>query len=168
MHTPAADTLVDEDEVMIDAGLPELTFGSAKASSQSETSSIIRATLSRMPHVPTPESMQFRTNDRDGVSLAERIRADADNIDYSAKSLFDEWPQYDPKYEVDNVAKLQEIKQRPTRKQMFGRSTMYTRLGNKVTANASLTPDSAAAASFSANSSFEQRSNRSPQKQAYA
>ncbi|KAK4575213.1 hypothetical protein LTR86_001065 [Recurvomyces mirabilis] len=168
MYTPAADTLVDEDGVMIDVGLPDLTSGSAKASSRSETSSIIRATLSRMPHVPTPESMQLSTNDKDGVSLAERIRADADNIDYSVESLFDEWPQYDPKNEVDNVAKLQEIKQRPTRKQIFGRSAMDSRLGNKVTANASLTPDSAAAANFTANSSFEQRSNRSPQKQAYA
>ncbi|KAK5114947.1 hypothetical protein LTR85_009985 [Meristemomyces frigidus] len=64
------------------------------------------------------------------MSLAQLIKLEAENIDYSAKSLFDEWPEYDPANQFDKEAKIAEIKKRPTRKQMFGKPAMYSRLGS--------------------------------------
>ena len=55
------------------------------------------------------------------ATLAELIKSDAETTDYSANSLFNEWPEYDPAYQVDREAKLLEIKQRPSRKQKFGK-----------------------------------------------
>lgn len=60
--------------------------------------------------------------------LEQAIRAEAENIDYSAKSLFEEWPEHDPVNEFDRAAKIQEIKKRPTRKKMFGKPALYSRL----------------------------------------
>lgn len=52
-----------------------------------------------------------------GLTLAQLVRMDAENVDYSAKSLFEEWPEYDPHTQVDRDAKAAEIKRRPNKKQ---------------------------------------------------
>lgn len=53
-------------------------------------------------------------------SLADIIKRDSQNMDYSALSLFEEWPEYDPsRNNFHKAAKLAEIKARPRRKQRF-------------------------------------------------
>ena len=56
-------------------------------------------------------------------NLAQVIRKDAENFDYSGNSLFSEWPEYDPDNHFDKYAKTAEIKRRPTRKQRFGKTS---------------------------------------------
>ncbi|TKA27218.1 hypothetical protein B0A50_04555 [Salinomyces thailandicus] len=66
------------------------------------------------------------------TSLVQLLKLDAEDIDYSAKSLFEEWPQCHHTNQVDRQAKMIEIKQRPSRKLMFGKPAMYSRLaGNE-------------------------------------
>ena len=53
------------------------------------------------------------------LSLAELIKKESENMDYSATFLFEEWPEYHPSYPsetFDRDAKMLEIKQRPNRK----------------------------------------------------
>ncbi|KAK3714201.1 histone methyltransferase set1 [Vermiconidia calcicola] len=50
-------------------------------------------------------------------TLAQMIKMDAENLDCSAVSLFDEWPEYNPATAFDREAKIVEIKKRPTRKE---------------------------------------------------
>lgn len=52
-------------------------------------------------------------------TLAEMIKMDAENLDCSAVSLFDEWPEYNPATAFDREAKIAEVKKRPTRKERF-------------------------------------------------
>ena len=52
--------------------------------------------------------------------VGQTIKDDAKNIDYSARSLSKEWPEYHPAKQVDSQAKIDEIRLRPTRKQKFG------------------------------------------------
>ena len=58
--------------------------------------------------------------------VAHLIKEDAENVDYSAKSLYDEWPEWDPKNRFDPDAKIAEIQSRPTRKQRFGTKSKDT------------------------------------------
>ena len=53
-------------------------------------------------------------------ALARAIKKDAENADYSAKSLYEEWPEYDPANRFDREDKIAEIRRRPTRKEKFG------------------------------------------------
>ena len=53
------------------------------------------------------------------TTLAELTKVDTKEKDFSAKSLFDEWPEYDPDNNFDRKAKIAEIQKRPTRKQRF-------------------------------------------------
>jgi hypothetical protein len=55
----------------------------------------------------------------DKESVAQLIKKEADDVEYSATSLFDEWPEFDPANQVDREAKIAEIQRRPTRKQRF-------------------------------------------------
>lgn len=89
----------------------------------------------------------------DDLSLAQLIKLEADNIDYTAKSLFDEWPEFDPANSFDKEAKIAEIKKRPSRKQMFKKPAMYSRLcsnddepASKPQATRTSTPNSFCAA----------------------
>ncbi|KAK3110662.1 hypothetical protein LTR53_014826, partial [Teratosphaeriaceae sp. CCFEE 6253] len=75
------------------------------------------------------------------TSLALLVKLEAEKIKYTARSLFEEWPEYDPKNRLDVPAKTEEIKKRPTRKQMFGKAAMYSRLGGTVTCANSDTAD---------------------------
>ena len=49
---------------------------------------------------------------QDNTSLADLIKKDADHTDYTAKSLFTEWPEFDPKNEIDRKQKIAEIRKR--------------------------------------------------------
>ena len=87
--------------------------------------------------VRTVDVLSLARDDR--LTLAQLIKADAEHLDFSAKSLFDEWPEYDPTNQFDREAKLAEIKRRPTRKQKWGQSSRDpwldlnpTRLANRT------------------------------------
>ncbi|KAK0924245.1 hypothetical protein LTR57_006055 [Friedmanniomyces endolithicus] len=68
--------------------------------------------------------------------LAQLIRLEAGHVEYTASSLFDEWPEHNPKNQLDKHAKMGEITKRLTRKQMFAKPAMYSRLSS----NAAATP----------------------------
>ncbi|KAK6396673.1 hypothetical protein LTR65_008571 [Meristemomyces frigidus] len=89
-------------------------------------------TTAAKDEVRTQKSCPQRTypTHREDLSLAQLIKLEAENIDYSAKSLFDEWPEYRPENQFDKDAKIAEIKKRPSRKQMFKKPAMYSRLGS--------------------------------------
>lgn len=55
-----------------------------------------------------------------GINLA--------TTDYSVTSFFDEWPEYRSVNSFDKQEKLEEIRTRPTRKQMFGKQASHSRL----------------------------------------
>jgi len=63
-------------------------------------------------------------------SLAQLIKHNTQNRDFTAKSLFEEWPAYEPSNQFNREEKAAEIKQRPTRKQMFGKPAMYSKLAS--------------------------------------
>ncbi|KAK1074515.1 hypothetical protein LTR12_009403 [Friedmanniomyces endolithicus] len=67
-------------------------------------------------------------------SLAQLIKLEAGNVAYTAISLFDEWPEHDPKNQHDKYAKMGEITKRLTRKQLFAKPAMYSRLSSNVAA----------------------------------
>lgn len=83
---------------------------------------------------PKPQPRRIDTVQVDHLSLAQLIKLEAENIDYSAKSLYDEWPEYHPEKQFDKIDKIAEIKQRPTRKQMFKKPAMYSRLASNEAA----------------------------------
>ncbi|KAM0715459.1 hypothetical protein Q7P37_008957 [Cladosporium fusiforme] len=56
------------------------------------------------------------------------IKAKLASSDFSAISLFDEWPEWRNANTFDAQEKLKEIQNRPTRKQMFGKPASQTRL----------------------------------------
>ena len=56
-------------------------------------------------------------------TAAQLIKKEADDVEYFATSLFDEWPEFDPANQVDRKAKIAEIQRRPTRKQRFHNQT---------------------------------------------
>ena len=58
-------------------------------------------------------------------TLSQSIRHEAENIDYSAKSLFDEHPEHDPSNSAfDRQAKITEIRKRPNRKKRMGTKSL--------------------------------------------
>lgn len=65
------------------------------------------------------------------VTIEDMIAAEAKNKKFTVKNLFDEWPEYDPKNQIDREAKIAEIKARPTRKQKFGKQDNSVELNNK-------------------------------------
>ena len=79
---------------------------------------------------------------------APAVDVHADAADYSARSLFDEWPEYDPKNGFDKAVKLAEIKMRPSRKEMFGKPAMYSRLASNESAKPLRDPGVSAASSL--------------------
>jgi hypothetical protein len=81
-----------------------------------------------------PMGLSVSAEQAKDMSVEEIMAADSEIRDYSARSFFEEWPEYHPKNQIDKEAKKQEIKQRPTRKQMFGKPACYSRLGSNVTA----------------------------------
>ena len=54
---------------------------------------------------------------------------DDENIAIAEKSFFSAWPEYDPANAFDRSSKIEEIRQRPRRKQLFGKPAMYSPLG---------------------------------------
>lgn len=63
--------------------------------------------------------------------LANFCKTDAKNQDFSVKILYKEWPEYDPANDPKK-AKVEEIKTRPSRKQMIGKPASYSRLGTRA------------------------------------
>lgn len=61
--------------------------------------------------------------------LADAVRAVGQDVEYSALSLFDQWPEYHPHCDPGEEAKMLKIRERPNRKQMFGKPALYWRLG---------------------------------------
>ena len=86
---------------------------------------------------PKPHMLQIEPTSASNLSLAQLIRLESENISYGAKSLFKEWPEYHPANQLDRVARMAEIKKRPTRKQMFGKPAMYSRLASNEPAKPS-------------------------------
>ncbi|TKA81551.1 hypothetical protein B0A55_03014 [Friedmanniomyces simplex] len=86
---------------------------------------------------PDAKVLRIDTYQTGNSSLAQIVKLEADNIEYTATSLFDEWPEYDPGNQLDKFAKMEEIKKRPTRKQMFAKPAMYSRLGSSIIATPS-------------------------------
>ncbi|KAI7214856.1 hypothetical protein KC343_g8679 [Hortaea werneckii] len=66
----------------------------------------------------------------DDQSPLELVTQDEDDETHTALSLFDEWPEYHPARQLDRRAKMAEIKGRPSRKAMFGKPALYSRLGS--------------------------------------
>ncbi|KAI7540072.1 hypothetical protein KC331_g9378 [Hortaea werneckii] len=65
----------------------------------------------------------------DDRSLFEPTTQGEQDVTHTALSLFDEWPEYHPAGQIDREAKIAEIKRRPSRKAMFGKPALYSRLG---------------------------------------
>ncbi|EMC97564.1 hypothetical protein BAUCODRAFT_147625 [Baudoinia panamericana UAMH 10762] len=63
------------------------------------------------------------------LSLADLLKLEPEEKDYSALSLSEEWPEWDPEF---RALKTEEIKKRPTRKQLFGKPAMYSRLASNI------------------------------------
>ncbi len=66
------------------------------------------------PRAPQPRGQALPSTLE--ATILELINQDAENIDATATSLFDEWPEYDPANEFHYGAKIAEIKKRPNRK----------------------------------------------------
>ncbi|KAI6886911.1 hypothetical protein KC334_g15552 [Hortaea werneckii] len=66
----------------------------------------------------------------DDRSLFEPTTQGEQDVTHTALSLFDEWPEYHPARQIDREAKIAEIKRRPSRKAMFGKPALYSRLGS--------------------------------------
>ncbi|KAI6798470.1 hypothetical protein KC363_g2508 [Hortaea werneckii] len=67
----------------------------------------------------------------DDRSLFELAKQDEQDGTDSTLSLFDEWPAYRTAGQIDRKAKMAEIKNRPSRKAMFGKPALYSRLGSQ-------------------------------------
>jgi len=91
----------------------------------------------RITRMGKPRPLQFPLHLTGSSVLANLCKADAKNQDFSVKILYNEWPEYDPANEPDRKAKMEEIKGRPSRKQMIGKPASYSRLGNRVTGKSS-------------------------------
>ncbi|KAI7283262.1 hypothetical protein KC345_g3053 [Hortaea werneckii] len=63
----------------------------------------------------------------------EPVTQDEHDETHTALSLFDEWPEYHPAGQLDRRTKMAEIKRRPSRKAMFGKPALYSRLGGGET-----------------------------------
>ncbi|GAB1729422.1 hypothetical protein NU195Hw_Modified_154t1 [Hortaea werneckii] len=66
----------------------------------------------------------------DDQSPLEPVTQDGHDETHTALSLFDEWPEYHPARQLDRRTKMAEIKGRPSRKAMFGKPALYSRLGS--------------------------------------
>ncbi|RMY74425.1 hypothetical protein D0863_03213 [Hortaea werneckii] len=66
----------------------------------------------------------------DDQSPLEPVTQDEHDETHTALSLFDEWSEYHPARQLDRRTKMAEIKGRPSRKAMFGKPALYSRLGS--------------------------------------
>ncbi|KAK5709599.1 hypothetical protein LTR17_019628 [Elasticomyces elasticus] len=105
----------------------------------------------------------------------ERMKCEFNNIEYTALSLYHEWPEHAPENAIDEEEKAEEIRKRPTRKQMFGKPATYSRLATnliKVTPGAtpgtSFAKSDTATAADDSDDNATQRRTRSPRKKDYA
>ncbi|KAK5116670.1 hypothetical protein LTR62_007344 [Meristemomyces frigidus] len=155
---------VEEDEEMLEAEEPRQYVAAAKEAEFSNPLSLASAAMTRRPQLGASKPASLDIASSNTRSLAERIRLAADKQTYTIKRLLDAWPEYAPV----NIAKREEqaeaARTRPTRKQIFGRSTIYSRIHPTFNPMAVPTRHLQADTAASAASSFEQRSNRSPQK----
>jgi hypothetical protein len=78
------------------------------------------------------QSRSPRMDEATRRSLAQLLKLEALNLDYTAPSLFDEWPEQHPDTmfttEIEREAKQAEIRNRPTRKQLFGKPASHSRV----------------------------------------
>ncbi|KAK4951411.1 hypothetical protein LTR10_010385 [Elasticomyces elasticus] len=105
----------------------------------------------------------------------ERMKREFDNIEYTALSLYHEWPEHAPENAIDEEEKAEEVRKRPTRKQMFGKPATYSRLASNLTKSTpGATPGTSFAKSDTATAADDsddnptQRRTRSPRKKDYA
>ncbi|KAK4891759.1 hypothetical protein LTR27_009611 [Elasticomyces elasticus] len=105
----------------------------------------------------------------------ERMKREFNNVEYTALSLYDEWPEHAPDNAIDEEEKAEEIRKRPTRKQMFGKPATYSRLATNLTKSTpGATPSTSFAKSDTATAADDsdenstQRRTRSPRKKDYA
>ena len=107
-HEGSAVRSTDEDNEASDLRRVDTMNGSSGADMPKKP-----VTLSSVQQPQLP----FAVVDREIV--AQLIKKDNEQVEYSAKSLFDEYPELDPANQIDREAKIAEIKRRPTRKQKF-------------------------------------------------
>ncbi|KAK5688899.1 hypothetical protein LTS10_000878 [Elasticomyces elasticus] len=105
----------------------------------------------------------------------ERMKREFNNIEYTALSLYDEWPEHAPQNAIDEEEIAEEIRKRPTRKQMFGKPATYSRLATNLTKftpcatpGTSFTKSDTATAADDSDDNATQRRTRSPRKKDYA
>ncbi|KAK5697338.1 hypothetical protein LTR97_007475 [Elasticomyces elasticus] len=119
-------------------------------------------------------TLHLQTNGSQSTPF-ERMKREFNNIEYTALSLSDEWPEHAPVNAIDEEEKAEEIRKRPTRKQMFGKPATYSRLASNLTKSTrGATPGTSFAKSDTATAADDsddnatQRRTRSPRKKDYA
>lgn len=101
--TPVATTISGDNSMALDQPILDRGLSTAKRP---------------VPHTTTVTTAPCTSLQRDEHdSIAQSIKDEAETLDFTAMSLFEEWPEYDPGNAFDRAAKLHEIKQRPNRKQ---------------------------------------------------
>ncbi|KAK5171362.1 uncharacterized protein LTR77_004506 [Saxophila tyrrhenica] len=94
---------MDPDNVEVDAPQGEVVSAPTTANLQNVDQDLAPAVIQVDPVIPP-------------ATLLEAIKQDSEDVNGSAKSLFEEWPQYDLANDFDYTAKVAEIKKRPNRK----------------------------------------------------
>lgn len=92
---------------------------------------------SRTSDEPEPYAGPSREDERacqpkeeeDDPELLELIQRKNREVEYNKKSLYDVWPEFDPRHHVDTAAKMAEIALRPRRKQLLGKAALHSPLG---------------------------------------
>ncbi|KAK5715460.1 hypothetical protein LTR15_010104 [Elasticomyces elasticus] len=133
-----------------------------------------RDTTKRQSAEDDPKTLHLQTNGSQSTPF-ERMKREFNNIEYTALSLYDEWPEHAPENAIDEEEKAEEIRKRPTRKQMFGKPATYSRLASNLTKSTpGATPGTSFAKSDTATAADDsddnatQRRTRSPRKKDYA
>ncbi|KAK6422909.1 hypothetical protein LTR81_004467 [Elasticomyces elasticus] len=133
-----------------------------------------RDTTKRQSAEDDQKTLHLQTNGSQSTPF-ERMKREFNNIEYTALSLYAEWPEHAPENAIDEEEKAEEIRKRPTRKQMFGRPATYSRLASNLTKSTpSATPGTSFAKSDTATAADDsddnatQRRTRSPRKKDYA
>lgn len=102
----------------LDATAEEANQASALSENSSTTSSPRTPFWNAVLEPSKPRTKVTLSNPKvEGVSLAEAIKRESETVDYGARSLFEEWPEYTMPF--DRSTKSAELEARPRRKQRF-------------------------------------------------
>ncbi|KXT06979.1 hypothetical protein AC578_7249 [Pseudocercospora eumusae] len=82
--------------------------------------------------------------ENDQSELRELIRQGESEAAYTERSLFEAWPEYDPRNQFDAATKIAEIAKRPRKKQLFGTPAFFSPLGEQPFLRVYETPASTA------------------------